>query len=190
MTRRIDGAGFQSKFAASDDPWACRTSRSEAVKRRRAFAGLPLVSSALDVACGDGAGTRDIAARALRTDAVDEAAAALASAARLIGDDPRVRLRRARLPDRLPRGRWRRIVVSELVYYLAPHQIAALADAVVARLEPGGVLIAVHHLVRFDDARTPPAQAAALFHSRLAHALDLISSHRFGRYGVVKWRRR
>jgi SAM-dependent methyltransferase len=189
VRRPINPAGFQAKFAGSDDPWACRTSRSEALKRRRALAGLPLAGTALDVACGDGAGTRDIAARALRTDAVDGSEAALASAARLIGDDPRVRLVCARLPDQLPRGRWRRIVVSELVYYLAPHQIVRLADALAARLDPGGVLIDVHHLVPFDDARTPPLRAVAILHDRLARALTRGASQRFGRYGVARWHR-
>ena len=187
MTRGIDLAGFERKFAAADDPWRCRSSDFEALKRRRALAGLPLVGSALDVACGDGAGTRTLAARALRVDAIDGAEAALASADRLVGRNPRVRLRLARVPRDLPHGRWQRILVSELAYYLAPDEIESLANALVLRLAPGGELIAVHHVVRFADARTPPCHAVALLHRHLARQLGRPVVRSYGRYVVARW---
>jgi SAM-dependent methyltransferase len=190
LTRPIDIAGFERKFAETDDPWRCRSSGAEALKRRRALAGRPLAATALDVACGDGAGTRALAGRALRVDAVDGAEAALAAAGRLLGRNPRIRLRRARVPRDLPRGRWQRILVSELAYYLPPHQIEALADALIARLAPGGELISVHHVVPFDDATTPPSRAVALLHRRLARRLDRCRVRRYGRYIVAQWRAR
>ena len=116
MTRAIDLSGFECKFAETDDPWRCRSSEFEALKRGRALAGRPLVGRALDVACGDGAGTQALAVRALRVDAVDGAEAAIAAADRLVGRNPRVRLRRARVPRDLPRGRRQRILVSEFAY--------------------------------------------------------------------------
>jgi hypothetical protein len=189
VTRAIDLAGFERKFTETDDPWRCRVSGSEALKRRRALAGRRLVATALDVACGDGAGTQELAATALRVHAVDGAEAALAAAERLVGWNPRVRLRRALVPRGLPNGRWQRILVSEIAYYLRPHEIAALANALVFRLAPRGELIAVHHVVRFDDARTPPPRAAALLHRHLARRLTLCRSQRYGRYVVARWRR-
>lgn len=189
MSWPITLAGFEAKFQAEDDPWRCRDSRIEALKRRRALAGLRVVATALDLACGDGAGTRALAARALRVDAMDGAWAALAAARRLLGDDARVRFWRARAPGELPHGRWRRILISELAYYLAPHEIRTLAEAVVSRLAPRGELITVHHLVPFNDACTPPARAAALLHAALARRLMRTSLRRYGRYEVVRWRR-
>jgi SAM-dependent methyltransferase len=189
LTRAINLFGFERKFAGSDDPWRCRSSGYEALKRRRALAGRPLVGTALDVACGDGAGTQALAARALRVDAIDGAEAALAAAFRLVGQNPRVRLRPASIPWDLPHGRWQRILVSELAYYLPPHQIEALADALAARLAPAGELITVHHVVRFDDARTPPSRAVALLHHRLARRLDRRWARCYGRYIVARWRR-
>lgn len=187
MTRPVDAAGFEQKFSASDDPWDCRTSQSERLKRRRALRGVPLVSNALDVACGDGAGTRDIAARALWVSAVDGSDAALVSAARLLADNPRVSFCKARLPAQLPNGLWRRIVVSEVVYYLSCHEIDALAAALAKRVGPGGSLISVHHVVAFDDARTPPALAERLFHKRLARRLIQKSAERHGRYTIRRY---
>lgn len=189
MKRPITLAGFEDKFHGDDDPWRCRNSRFEAVKRRRALAGIPVAATALDIACGDGAGTRALAARALRVDATDGAAAALASARRLLGDGDRIRFFRARAPGELPRGRWRRIFVSELAYYLAPHEIPVLADAILLRLAPGGELITVHHLVPFGDARTPPARAAALLHAALARHLTRSSRRRYSCYEVCRWGR-
>lgn len=189
MSRPITLDGFDAKFESEDDPWRCRDSRFEALKRRRALAGLPLVARALDVACGDGAGTQALAARALRVDATDGAAAALASARLLLGDDARIRFWRARAPWELRHGRWQRILVSELAYYLPPHEIRRLAEALVSRLVPGAQLITVHHLFRFDDARTPPAHAAALLRAALARRLTRVSLRRYGRYEVVRWLR-
>lgn len=189
MSWPITLEGFEAKFASEDDPWRCRDSSSEALKRRRALAGLPLVGTALDVACGDGAGTQALAARALHVDATDGAAAALASARRLLGDDARIRFRRAPVPRGLPHGRWRRILLSELAYYLPPHEIRRLAEAIMMRLVPGGELITVHHLFRFDDAPTPPAHAAALLRAALARRLTRVSLLRYGRYEVVRWLR-
>jgi SAM-dependent methyltransferase len=190
LTCAIDLSGFERKFAEADDPWRCRSSDFEALKRCRALAGRPLVGTALDVACGDGAGTQALAVRALRVDAIDGAEAAIAAADRLVGRNPRVRLRRARVPRDLPRGRWQRILVSELVYYLPPHEIEALADALIVRLAPGGELITVHHVVRFDDARTPPPRAVALLHRRLARQLERRRLQSYGRYIVARWRRK
>lgn len=190
MNRPIDLSGFERKFAEADDPWRCRSSDFEALKRRRALAGRRLVATALDVACGDGAGTRALAARALRVDAIDGAEAALAAADRLVGRNPRVRLRRARIPRELPHGRWQRIFVSELVYYLPPHEISALADALVVRLAPGGEMIAVHHVVTFNDARTPPSHAVALLHRQLARQLGRPAVQSYGRYVIARWRRK
>lgn len=187
MTRPIDAKGFRDKFAVSDDPWDCRGSESERLKRRRALGGLELVSNAMDVACGDGAGTRDLAARVMRTDATDGCGLALSSAARLLSDIPRMRFHKVRLPNGLPRGLWRRIFVSELVYYLGPHEIDALAVALARRVAPGGSLISVHHVVPFSDARTPPIRAEALFHQHLKRRLRQASAARYGRYVIRRY---
>lgn len=186
MTRPIDLNGFERKFEASDDPWNCRTSRSEAVKRKRSLTGLGLVASTLDVGCGDGAGTGVLAGRTLRLDACDEAKAALASARRLLGTDPRIRFHRCRAPHDLPRGRWHRIHVSELVYYLSQPEIVAFADALAFRLASGGKLIAVHHVISFPDARTRPAIAVAAFHRRLRLHLYTETVSRHGSYVIAR----
>jgi SAM-dependent methyltransferase len=188
MTRPITLAGFEAKFAQTDDPWHCRGSAFEALKRRRALAGLRLAGTALDVACGDGSGTLALSARALRVDALDGSEAALAAARGLLGTlDRRVCLQRARIPGELPAGRWRRILVSELVYYLSPHEIAACARALIRRVAPGGALIAVHHTVPFGDARTPPSTAVSLFHAHLSRGLERRSFRRLGPYVIARW---
>ena len=131
-----------------------------------------------------------LAGRALRVDALDGSEAALVSAERFLDCNPRVKLLKARVPDQLPRGRWQRILVSEILYYLSPAEIAVLAARSLTPPQPGGELVAVHHVVPFDDSRTPPPRAVALFHRRLAYRLCALPRRRFGRYVVARWRLR
>lgn len=183
MTRPIDLAGFEARFAGDPDPWDCRDDPREALKRRRALAPFRgLAAPALDVGCGDGAGTRALAARSLRTLGVDGAEAALASARAHGAGMRRLRFARAPLPDGLPQGRWRRILVSEIAYYLRESEIDRLAAALAARLAPGGRLVALHHVTPFDDAATAPARAESLLACGLARRLRPRERAAFGRY--------
>lgn len=183
MRRPIGWEGFERRFAEAADPWHCRTHPFEALKRRRAlvpFRGLS--ATALDIGCGDGAATRALAAHTLRVAGIDRAANAVSSATAYCADEPRVRLRQAAAPQGIPRGPWRRILVSELVYYLRLHEIDRLADRLAAQLAPGGRLVAVHHLVPFDDTATAPPRGAERLARRLARRLAIRERRRFGRY--------
>jgi hypothetical protein len=66
-------------------------------------------------------------------------------------DMPWVRFARLRIPAEWPDGRFDLIVLSEVLYFLAPDDIAAVASNVLAALETDGVLLSVNWRGRGDD---------------------------------------
>jgi hypothetical protein len=79
------------------------------------------------------------------------------------------------------------VLVSELAYYLRPHQIERLAAAVAARLAPGGEAVTAHHVTPFADAATPPARAEALLRAALGRRLRADPPRRYGRYVIARF---
>lgn len=161
----IDLAGFEAKFETDTDPWSTWTKRDEALKRTAILHALgsgPL-GRVLELGAGNGSNSRPIAARALRLDATEATRRGTA----LVGDAIGARLGRARairlvVPAPLPRPCYDAIVVAELLYYLDPGAMAALARQAAAQLRPGGTLVLAHHKVTFYDF----AQHAAGIHDR------------------------
>ena len=72
----IDLAGFEAKFAQSDDPWSTWDKPDEVVKRHAILHALgpgPL-GRVLELGAGNGSNSRSLAARALRLDATEATA--------------------------------------------------------------------------------------------------------------------
>ena len=148
-----------------------------------AACGVRCHGRVLELGCGSGAATAALAARALRLDAVDASASALAAAGRLLAGHPNVRLRHAILPNGMPRGPYDLIVVSEVAYYLTPRDLDLLCDRIDRALTPGGRLVLLHHHRPFPDA----AQAPGGVHRRMRFRLGLM---RFGcvrRFRTERW---
>ena len=77
------------------------------------------------------------------------------------------------------------MVIAELLYYLDPAAMNALARQVAGLLRPGGRLVLAHHRITFYDF----AQQAAGIHDRFADASGRRWSSRLvrqtGRWSVV-----
>lgn len=167
----IDLAGFADKFAATADPWQTFTSRDEAVKRAAILHALgpgPL-GRVLELASGNGSNSAAIAPRALRLDATEGTREGTRLTAAAIARWPRARALTLALPAALPRATYDAIVVAELLYYLSPHEMAAVARAVARALRPGGRLVLAHHRITFYDF----AQTAAGIHDRFLAATGI-----------------
>lgn len=184
----IDLAGFEAKFAQSDDPWSTWDKPDEVVKRHAILHALgpgPL-GRVLELGAGNGSNSRSLAARALRLDATEATAHGTRLVARAItGHAPRARARQLAVPAPSPRPCYDAVVIAELLYYLDPAAMNALARQVAGLLRPGGRLVLAHHRITFYDF----AQQAAGIHDRFAAASGRRWSSRLvrrtGRWSVV-----
>ncbi|KQM97549.1 class I SAM-dependent methyltransferase [Sphingomonas sp. Leaf25] len=187
MTRAITLVGFEATFRGNPDPWATFTARDEALKRRAILHALGPEPRGrlLELASGNGSNSVALAARALRLDATDGAPTAVALTARALGANPRATATRLILPGRLPRRRYDAIVVAELLYYLTPCDLTALAREIAATLRPGGRLVLAHHRIAFRDVAQHPAKVHARLLAALGRTVRIATGHRTARWRVA-----
>lgn len=156
--------GFAAKFAADGDPWDTFAGRDEATKRAAILHALGPgpIGRVLELASGNGSNSAAIAPRALRLDATEGTEEGTRLSARAIARWPRACASVLALPGRFPRVTYDAIVVAELLYYLTPRAMGALAADVGRALRPGGRLVLAHHRIDYYDF----AQHAAGIHGR------------------------
>lgn len=141
---------FDRLYAATPDPWNLATSWYEHRKYDLTVASLPKPQyrNGLELGCAIGELTRRLASRCDQLLAIDCAPRALIQAHAAVAGFDRVRVERATLPTELPDGHYDLITASEILYYFCEEDLDQLLSGLVARLEPGGDLIAVHHRAR------------------------------------------
>ena len=153
MTASHDAEHFRQLYARSADPWAFRTSTYEQAKYRRTIAtlGERRFRSGFEPGCSIGVLTRMLARccdALLAADIVEEP---LHTARDFCQDLPWVRFVRMRIPTEWPDGRFDLIVLSEVLYFLAPQDIATVAACVLTALDPDGVVLSVNWRGCGDD---------------------------------------
>jgi SAM-dependent methyltransferase len=153
---------FEAKYAADIDPWRFRTSPYERDKYQATIAALSRgrYRRGLEVGCAIGVLSSLLAARSDALLALDGSATAIAEAKRQ--DLPNVVFEIAFLPDEFPDGRFDLIVLSEVLYYFAPVDLARLAEKCLAALDAGGEMILCHWLGETDYPLTG-RQASEIF---------------------------
>ncbi len=141
-----DRSVFDRLYAASDDPWDFRSSAYEQAKYAATLEMLPpgRFGRALEIGCSIGVLTAQLAARCDSLVAIDCAPAALSRAASTCASLGHVRFEPHHVPASFPAGRYDLIVISEVLYFLAGHDIARLAARCEAALLPGGTVILVN----------------------------------------------
>ena len=151
--RTRDAAHFDRLYAANPDPWGFRTSGYEHDKYRATLAALPerRFASALEVGCSIGELTRRLAPRCDRLLGLDLSEAALREAAVACAGLAGVGFRRATVPAEWPGGRFDLVVLSEVLYFLVPADLAALAGRCLGSLEAGGLVLLVNWTGATDD---------------------------------------
>ncbi|MDO6587664.1 class I SAM-dependent methyltransferase [Salipiger sp. 1_MG-2023] len=132
---------LETLYANGDDPWGFRTSAYEQAKFRatRAALGRPAYSSTLELGCGNGELARHIAPICGQYTGVDAVETALQAARRAVPGGHFVQLF---LPAPLPGGPHDLIILSEILYFLDPDGIRALAAQIDGRW-PGAELLCV-----------------------------------------------
>jgi SAM-dependent methyltransferase len=165
MSTGSHGAGhFQRMYDASADPWRFRSSAYEAEKYDRTLAmlGDRRFRHGFEAGCSIGVLTRRLADRCDALLAVDIVAQPLAAAGAACADCPGVRFAQLNIATDWPDGRFDLIVLSEVLYFLDPATIAAVARRAVASLAPDGLVLLVNWLGHGDDPVSGDA-AAHLF---------------------------
>ncbi|WP_428391807.1 SAM-dependent methyltransferase [Lichenicoccus sp.] len=159
---------FDRLYAACDDPWNFETSPYEQAKYADTLQQLDdrHFECVLECGCSIGVLSRLLAPRCDRLLGLDAAAAAIGQAeARCAGLD-HVAFRRAMLPQdwaiNWPAGTFDLIVMSELLYFLCPDDIAALAHRCVEGA-PETCMILLVNWTGPTDTPTTGDEAAVLF---------------------------
>jgi 2-polyprenyl-3-methyl-5-hydroxy-6-metoxy-1,4-benzoquinol methylase len=162
--RSLGPAHFRRLYDANVDPWRFRTSAYEREKYRRTIAvlGDGCFDSAFEVGCSIGVMTRLLAPRCRAILAIDIVEQPLAEARTACAHLPWVRFERMRVPLEWPGGIFDLIVLSEVLYFLSPADIAAVADRCAGSLAPNGMVLLVNWQGRSEDPCTGE-EAASVF---------------------------
>ncbi|MDQ0372357.1 PIG-L family deacetylase [Cellulomonas humilata] len=142
----LAGEFFDATYDRHDDPWGYTDRWYEERKRALTLAALPddRYRDVLEVGCGIGVLTAELAQRADHLLAVDVSAAAVERARKRVVDLPQVHVQVADVADAVPAGSFDLVVLSEVGYYVdRPTLDRVLAD-LRARLAPGGTLLVCH----------------------------------------------
>lgn len=154
MTARssLPPAYFERLYDADPDPWRFATSAYERAKYDATLAALPRprFAAAFEVGCSIGVLTQRLAERCGCLLATDVAEAALAEARRRCAGLPDVAIRRLRIPGEWPDGVFDLVLLSEVLYYLSPDDVARAAARTRACLADDGVVLLVHYILPTD----------------------------------------
>jgi 2-polyprenyl-3-methyl-5-hydroxy-6-metoxy-1,4-benzoquinol methylase len=173
MTLQRDSLGsvhFSQLYASNTDPWQFRTSTYEQEKYRKTIESLQdrSFSSAFEVGCSIGVLTRLLAPRCAALLAVDIIEQPLTTARATCADQAWVRFERMQVPSEWPDGIFDLIVLSEVLYFLSPADIAAVADRTAASLAPDGVILLVNWRGRSGDPCTGEEAASSFIQATRA----------------------
>lgn len=146
FTSSLPPSYFDGQYAGNADPWQLATSDYERAKYAATLAALPRprYEAALEVGCSIGVLTRALAARCDALLGLDVVETALDQARERNRDLTHVRFTRAQVPGDWPDGTFDLIVLSEVVYFLDPGDVARLVARIGASLRPGGTVVLVH----------------------------------------------
>jgi SAM-dependent methyltransferase len=164
----VSAAAFEARYRADADPWRTLSDPAERAKAARVLAlcGDGPFVAALELGCGIGALTADLAPRCGSLLALDAAPTAVAAARTRLARWPQARVAVATVPDDLPDGAFDLVVASEVLYYLAPAALEAVIAWLQVALVPGGRVVAVHWTGSAPDL----ALSAAAVHGALGAA--------------------
>jgi SAM-dependent methyltransferase len=160
---------FDRLYAGDADPWQFESSAYEADKYAVTLAALPRerYRSAIEVGCSIGVLTRMLAPRCGQILGLDIAQAAIGSARKRCADMPQVRFEVAAFPDSGLTAQCDLILLSEVLYYFGPTDIAAVADKIREIAMPEADIVCVHWLGPTPDYPMTGDQAMDAFEHAL-----------------------
>lgn len=141
-----DAAFFDDLYASDPDPWRFRSSDYEAAKYAATVnaIGSRRYRFGLEVGCSIGVLSRQVAPLCDDFLGVDISERPLAEARAQCAGFPQARFDRMTVPGDWPSGRFDLILLSEVLYFLRPDDIALTATHVRRSLQPGGTVLLVN----------------------------------------------
>jgi cyclopropane fatty-acyl-phospholipid synthase-like methyltransferase len=184
--KRSRGLGhFQRIYESSTDPWNMLGSGYEAAKYQHTLGMLEgrHFAVGLEVGCSIGVLTSLLATRCTTLLAVDIVEAPLGLARARCADLPQVQFARMQAPQEWPSQIFDLVVLSEILYFLSPDDIAYCARRVAGGTSPDAVLLLVNWLGQSDDPNTGD-EAADQFIEALAGLFHVDQAERGEQYRI------
>ena len=137
---------FEALFSRDPDPWQFEASDYERDKRAATIAALGdrRFASGLEIGCATGVLTEQLSACCDAVLALDISDRALGLARERLRADPTIFFMCGEVPDDWPDGAFDLIVLSEVLYFLSPEEIAATSRRAMASLTDGGICLLVN----------------------------------------------
>jgi len=154
-------AYFEALYAANPDPWDFETSPYEAGKYAATLAALGSrrFGAALEVGCSIGVFTTMLAPFCNELLAIDGSPRALSHARGRCGTLPHVRFEERFIPQDWPAQKFDLVLLSEVLYFLTPSDIAHTAAMAKQSLNPGGLILLVNYRGQITEPCTGDAAA-------------------------------
>ena len=148
-----DAAYFEKLYAENPDPWNFTASAYERTKYAATLAmlGDRRFARGLEVGCSIGVLTKLLAGPCEQLLAVDTVAQTVARAKARCAGAPHVTFECMQVPQNWPVGEFDLIVLSEILYFLHPTDIARTAALANASLVEGGVILLVNYTEDIDE---------------------------------------
>jgi predicted TPR repeat methyltransferase len=148
-----DVAYFERLYSKNPDPWNFAGSVYERKKYAATIAmlGDQRFARGLEIGCSIGVLTKLLADCCDKLLGVDLAEQALSQAVARCAGERHVSFQRMQVPQDWPEEPFDLIVLSEILYFLNPADIARTAARSDASLAPGGVLILVNYTEKIDE---------------------------------------
>ncbi len=175
-TPQSRAAYFDALYAQNADPWHYHDRSYEIDKRADTLAMLPRhhYARGCEIGCSIGVLTADLAPRFDALLGIDISEAAAARARSAVAAFPHVEIRVMHVPAQLPDDMFDLLMLSEVLYFLTPSELAALATFAARQLMPGGDVMVVSY-----DGETLTAldgrQSTEVFTAAAAPYFDVIS---------------
>lgn len=145
-------AYFAQIYADSSDPWQYEKRWYEVRKRAICLSLLPYphFAKAIELGCSNGVFSEQLAQRCDYLRCVDGQLEAVKLASERLQNQAHVQVVQGLIPQDLPSERFDLIVVSEILYYLAPDALTEVIAWLNTALTDNGVILACHWRYRID----------------------------------------
>jgi predicted TPR repeat methyltransferase len=181
-----DPAYFEALYSKNSDPWNFESSPYERQKYQATIGilGERHFASALEVGCSIGVLTQLLAPICARLLAVDVVESALARARTRCASLTNIRFENRRMPRDWPAEEiFDLVVLSEVLYFLAPPDIERVAELACGSLAPGGCILLVNYTENIEEPCSG-LEAAEIFSAVCAGKLNATAEIRDEKYRI------